>query len=97
MNLTQKVKIYSLFSLSLKNVFERVEMADLYQMRSLYSSCGRLIRSNMRTVKEDAEWLELKKKAPKLVISILEEFSDDFVNCYNCGNYGHFSLSCPDK
>jgi hypothetical protein len=60
-------------------VFDRVQLADLYQMRSLYSSCGLMIRCNLRTVTKDvAKWLELKEKSPGFVISILEGFPDDF-------------------
>jgi hypothetical protein len=31
----------------LENVFERLEMAELYQLKSLHSSCGQLIRRNL--------------------------------------------------
>jgi hypothetical protein len=72
-------KVSSLFSLSLENVFDRLEMADLYQIHSLYASCGRLIRRNLNTVKEEAKWLELKKKAPELAFTILEDV-DEFGN-----------------
>jgi uncharacterized protein with ATP-grasp and redox domains len=61
-------------------------MADLYQMKSLHSSCGKLIRRNLNTVKKDAKWLELKKKAPELAFSILEEFEEENEN----GNDMHF-------
>jgi hypothetical protein len=40
-------------------------MAYLYQIQSLYSSCGQLIRRNLEIVKKDAKWLKLKK-SPEL-------------------------------
>jgi hypothetical protein len=56
-----------------------MEIADLYQIKSLYSSCNQLIQPNLKTVKKDAKWLELKKNAPELAFSILEEFVDESV------------------
>jgi uncharacterized protein with ATP-grasp and redox domains len=61
-------------------VLDRLEMADLYQMKSLYSSCGQLIRRNLKILKKDAKWLELKKKASELAFTILEEFAEEFEN-----------------
>jgi hypothetical protein len=78
-NSTQK-NLFNNFSLSLENVFDRLEMADLYQIKSLYSSCGQLIRRNIKTVKKDAKWLELKKKTPELAFSILEQIVEEFEN-----------------
>jgi hypothetical protein len=59
-------------------------MADFYQMKALYASCGQLIRRNL--VKKEqarmlgwagqAKWLELKKKAPEFAFWILKEFAD---------------------
>jgi hypothetical protein len=87
----KKEKVYTIFSLSLTNVLDRLEMADLYQINSLYSACGQLIQSNLKTVKKDAKWLELKKKAPELAFAILEdveEFGNGKVNInkYTIGN-----------
>jgi hypothetical protein len=66
-------------------------MADLYQINSLYSACGQLIQSNLKTVKKEAKWLELKKRAPELAFAILEdveEFGNGKVNInkYTIGN-----------
>jgi hypothetical protein len=58
-------------------VFDRVEIADLYQIKSLYASCGELIRCNLTMIKKEAKWLELKKKSPELAFAILEEFAED--------------------
>jgi hypothetical protein len=60
-------------------VVDRVELADLYQIKSLYSACGLLIRCNLKMVKKDEKWLELKKKAPELAFSIIEDVDE-------CGN-----------
>jgi hypothetical protein len=57
-------------------VIERLEMADLYQTKSLYSSSGQLIRRNLKMVKKEAKWMELKKKSPELALAILEEFAE---------------------
>jgi hypothetical protein len=57
-----------------------MEMADLYQIQSLYSSCGPLILSNLKMLKKEAKWMELKKKSPELTIAILEQFVDEFGN-----------------
>jgi hypothetical protein len=65
------------FSLSLENVFDRLEMADLYQIKSLHSACGKLIRCNLEMVKKNAKWQALKKNSPELAFSILEEFADE--------------------
>jgi hypothetical protein len=76
----------SLFSLSLTNVLDRLELADLYQTKSLNSACGQLIQSNLKVVKQDAKWLELKKKSPELAFAILEdvdEFGNGNVNIHN--------------
>jgi hypothetical protein len=84
-------------------VLERLELAELYQINSLYSSCGKLIGYNMKMVKKDAKWLELKTKSPELAISIFEEFGEQFENllqksrCYVCGNYGHLEAECDYK
>jgi hypothetical protein len=61
-------------------VFDLVEMADLYQLKSLYSSCGQLIRRNLKNLKKDAKWVALKKKASELAFTILEEFAEEFEN-----------------
>jgi hypothetical protein len=58
-------------------VLDRVEMANLYQIKSLYFSCVRMIRRNLNTMEKEAKWLELKKKAPELAFSILEEFAEE--------------------
>jgi hypothetical protein len=60
----------------LQNVLDRVEMADLYQMKELYSACSQLIRRNLKTVKKDVKFLELNKKAPELA-SFLTSDDDD--------------------
>jgi hypothetical protein len=88
-------------------VIDRLEKADLYQLKSLYSSCGRLIRRNFKILKKEAKWLELKKKSPELAFSILEEFAEEFENrqgnfvskCSDCGNpeiFGHMH-DCPNN
>jgi hypothetical protein len=61
----------------LENVLDRVEMADLYQIKTLYASCGQLIRLNLQMVKKSAKWLDLKKKSSELAFAILEEFAED--------------------
>jgi hypothetical protein len=61
-------------------VFDRLVLADLCQIDTLKSSCGQLIRRNLSVVKTNAKWTELKKKSPDLVISILEEFTDEVQN-----------------
>jgi hypothetical protein len=61
----------------LENVFDRLELAELYQINSLKFSCGQLIRQNLSKLKMDAKWLELKTEAPKLAFTILEGFSDE--------------------
>jgi hypothetical protein len=58
-------------------MLDRVELADLYQMKALYSSCGLLIRRNLKMVKKWAKWLKLKKKAPELAFAILEEIVEE--------------------
>jgi hypothetical protein len=91
---TQKIgKICSLFSLSLENVLERLELAELYKIKSLYSSCGKMIQRNMTMLKTDAKWMALKMKSPELVISILEEFAEQFEKLLR-GNYGHLNVEC---
>jgi hypothetical protein len=59
-------------------VFDRVELADLYQIKALFSSCGKLIRRNLKMLKKEAKWLDLKNKSPDLAFSILEEFAEEF-------------------
>jgi hypothetical protein len=61
-------------------VFDRLELADLYQINSLKSACGQLIRQNLSKVKTDAKWIQLKIASPQLALSILEEFADESVN-----------------
>jgi hypothetical protein len=63
-------------------MLDRLELADLYQMKALYSACGHLIRSNLNTVKKEAKWQELKKKSPELAFSILEEFAEERGNSH---------------
>jgi uncharacterized membrane protein YgcG len=46
-------------------------------MKALYSSCGLLIRRNLKMVKKEAKWLELKKRAPELAFGILEEIVEE--------------------
>jgi hypothetical protein len=58
-------------------VIDRVKLADLYQIKSLHSACGQMIRRNLNTVKKEAKWQELKKKSPELAFSILEEFAEE--------------------
>jgi hypothetical protein len=60
-------------------VFDRLELADLYQMNSLLFASGKLIRRKLKMVKKDTKWLELKKTAPELAFSILEDV-DEFGN-----------------
>jgi hypothetical protein len=72
-------------------VLDRLELADLYQIKALYSSCGQMIRRNLNTVKKEAKWLELKKRAPELAFSILEEFAEERGN-----NHGHLPLPLTD-
>jgi hypothetical protein len=69
--------LISLFSLTLTNVLERLELAELYQMKSLYSSCVQMIRRNLSMVETNAKWFELKTKSPELAFSVLEEFAED--------------------
>jgi hypothetical protein len=64
----------------LANVLDRLELADLYQLKSLYSACDQLIRRNMKMVKKETKWLELKKKSPELAFSVLEKFVDEYGN-----------------
>jgi hypothetical protein len=52
-------------------------MAYLYQIQSLYSSCGQLIRRNLEIVKKDAKWMELKKKAPELALFLTSDDDDE--------------------
>jgi hypothetical protein len=53
-------------------VLDRLELADLYQIQSLYSSCGQWVRRNLKIVKKDAKWLELlKNKAPELALELV--------------------------
>jgi hypothetical protein len=59
-------------------VFDRVELADLYQIKALFSSCGKLIRRNLKMLKKEAKWPDLKNKSPDLAFSILEEFAEEF-------------------
>jgi hypothetical protein len=59
----------------LGNVLDRLEMADLYQMKELYSFCGPLIRRNLKMLSNNAKWLELKKKSPEL--ASLFNYDDD--------------------
>jgi hypothetical protein len=63
----------------LEIVFDRLQIADLYQLKSLHSFCGQLIRRNLKMVRKDAKWLELKKTVPELAFSILEDV-DEFGN-----------------
>jgi hypothetical protein len=55
-------------------------MADLYQIKLLYSTCSQLIRRHLKMVKKEANWLELKKNAPELAFAILEEFAEEIEN-----------------
>jgi uncharacterized protein with ATP-grasp and redox domains len=73
-------------------------MADFYHMKKLYSACGLLIRRKLYKVKKEAKWLELKKKAPELALTILEEFAEESGGhpCHHCRGYGHFAHTCPD-
>jgi hypothetical protein len=61
-----------LFSLSKENVFDRLALADLYQIDSLKYACGKMIRKYRKKLKETNEWIRLKESSPQLVISILE-------------------------
>jgi hypothetical protein len=60
----------------LENVFDRLEMAVLYEyeLKSLYSACCQFIRRNLKMVKTDAKWQELKEEVPKWAFSILHDF-----------------------
>jgi hypothetical protein len=58
-------------------VFDRVELADLYPLKLLHSSCRQLIRSNLKMLKKETKWLELKEKARELAFSILEDFAEE--------------------
>jgi hypothetical protein len=60
-------------------------MTDLYQLKSLYSSCGQLIQANLKTVKKEENWLELKRKAPELAFAILEDVDE-----FGIGNVSEF-------
>jgi hypothetical protein len=58
-------------------VLDRLEMADLYQIKSLYFSCGQLMRRNLKMLKKDAKWLELKNKSPELASFVTSAEDDD--------------------
>jgi hypothetical protein len=83
-----------------------MEIADLYQIKALYSSCNQLIQPTLKTLKKKDKWLELKKNAPELAFAILEEFVDESGNkndvkkcqrcvARDCANYDAPTTSRP--
>jgi hypothetical protein len=58
----------------LENVFDRLKLADFYQTNALKTACGRLIWENLKELKGNAEWIELKKSSPELAFFVTEEF-----------------------
>jgi hypothetical protein len=50
-----------------------------------------MIQHNLKRVKKDAKWLELKKKSPELAFSILEKFVDTFGNGYIANDHWHLA------
>jgi hypothetical protein len=54
-------------------VFERLKFADVFQTEMLKFNCARMIWDNLRDLKHEPEWMELKKSFPELVFYILEE------------------------
>jgi hypothetical protein len=52
-------------------------MADLYQLKSLYIFCEKLMRRNLEIVKKDGKWMELKKKAPELALFLTSDDDDE--------------------
>jgi hypothetical protein len=73
-------------------VFDRLELAELYQINSLKSACGQLIRQNLSRVKKDAKWIQLKMASPQLALSMLEEFADECMNKKQ-GSSQHYPLT----
>jgi hypothetical protein len=65
-----------LYSITVKNVFDRLELAELHQIDSLKSACGQIIRKNLKELKETDKWAKLKETSPQLVIAVLEQFPD---------------------
>jgi hypothetical protein len=45
-----------------------LEIADLYEIKALSSSCDQLIRSNQEMLKKKAKWQEFEEKAPELAL-----------------------------
>jgi hypothetical protein len=61
----------------LENVLDLLEMADLYQLKSLHAFCGRLIRRNVKMLKKDDKWQVLKKTAPELAALFTSDDDDE--------------------
>jgi hypothetical protein len=85
-------------------VVDRLVLASVYKMESFIdiTTCGQLIRQNLKKVKANPKWAELKMVGPQLVIAILEEFEDEAVKhranaCFGCGQMGHWVAQCPNQ
>jgi hypothetical protein len=61
----------------LKNVFEHLKLADVFQTEKLKSACAQMIWQHLRRelgMKKGPEWMELKKNFPELAIYVLEKY-----------------------
>jgi hypothetical protein len=65
------------FSITKENVFDRLELANIHQISTLKSACGKKIRRNLTELKKTDKWNELKEASPKLAFSVLEGFPNE--------------------
>jgi hypothetical protein len=63
---TATLSIPFIFSLTFENVFDRLEVAELYGTEKLKSACSRMISENLKMLKRKPEWIEMQKNSPKL-------------------------------
>jgi hypothetical protein len=59
----------------MENVFDRLQLAELYQLKSLKSDCAGMISDNIfeeEKLKQMPGWIELEKNWPELALYVLK-------------------------
>jgi hypothetical protein len=71
---SRNIPLFTHYSLSKENVFDRLDLADFYQIDSLKYACYEMIRKYRETLKETNGWIRFsirfKETSPKLVIPL---------------------------